>query len=180
MDLDTVDYLPETPAHDAAIEALNEEAFGPGRYAKAAYRIREGGPHERALSLVAVQGGEVVASVRLTRVSAGNGHGLLLGPLCVRPDRKNLGIGKRLVALALQKATAAGYAAVILVGDEPYYGPLGFARMPRGQISLPRPVDLNRLLIHEIVPGATAQFSGELDHADRKGGELSAAKTDAA
>ena len=36
------------------IEAINEEAFGPGRFARAAYRIREGGPHERDLSFVAV------------------------------------------------------------------------------------------------------------------------------
>ncbi|MGO4843424.1 GNAT family N-acetyltransferase, partial [Rhizobiaceae sp. 2RAB30] len=30
MTADDVTYLPETPAHDLEIEAINEEAFGPG------------------------------------------------------------------------------------------------------------------------------------------------------
>jgi predicted N-acetyltransferase YhbS len=162
-----VAYLPETPAHDLDIESINAEAFGPGRFAKAAYKIREGGPHERDLSFVAVHRGNVIASVRMTRVVAGQGSGLLLGPLAVRPAFKNLGIGKRLVVIALEAAARTGYAAAILVGDEPYYGPLGFKRMAYGKVSLPRPVDGNRLLVHEIVPGAADLFSGPLDHADR-------------
>lgn len=163
-------YLPEEPAHDDAIESINAEAFGPGRFAKAAYRIREGGPHERSLSFVAVRNGEVVASVRMTRIAAGGGRGLLLGPLAVRPAHKNLGIGRKLVAIALKAAAEAGWGVVILVGDQPYYGPLGFARVARGQISMPRPVDPNRLLAHEMKPGALARLSGEIRHADRIAG----------
>lgn len=177
--LDVV-YLPETPAHEFDIEAINAEAFGPGRFARAAYKIREGGPHESSLSFVAVNAGEVVASVRMTRVVAGQGSGLLLGPLAVRPAFKNLGIGKRLVAISLEAAAKAGYAAVILVGDEPYYGPLGFRKLPRGNIDMPRPVDLNRLLVHEIVPGAGELFSGLLDHADRLQTTEQAGRPDAA
>ena len=161
-----VTYLPETPAHDAEIEHINEEAFGPGRFARAAYKIREGGPHERALSFVAVHDGNVVASVRLTRIAAGEGRALLLGPLAVRPPFKNLGIGRRLVAIALEAAEKAGAAAVMLVGDEPYYGPLGFRRVPRGQVSMPRPVDLDRILAVEIQPGSVAMLTGEVCHAD--------------
>ncbi|TIW93720.1 MAG: GNAT family N-acetyltransferase, partial [Mesorhizobium sp.] len=84
-----------------------------------------------------------------------------------RPAFKNLGIGRRLVAIALEAAAKAGTPAVMLVGDEPYYGPLGFKRIPRGQISMPRPVDLDRLLSHEIVPGAVARLVGEVCHADQ-------------
>lgn len=159
-------YLPEEPAHDAIIESINEEAFGPGRIVKAAYKIREGGPHERSLSFVALRAGEVVGSVRLTRIAAGGGRALMLGPLAVRPAHKNLGIGRKLVALALKAAADAGWGAVVLVGDGPYYGPLGFARMPRGQITMPRPVDPNRLLVHETQPGAAALLSGAVTHAD--------------
>ena len=32
MSLADVKYLPETPAHDAEIEAINDEAFGTGRF----------------------------------------------------------------------------------------------------------------------------------------------------
>jgi predicted N-acetyltransferase YhbS len=160
-------YLQEQEAHDPQIDEINEEAFGPGRYARAAYRIREGGPHERQLSFVAMHGETVIASVRLTRVAAGKGRALLLGPLAVRPEWKNIGVGRRLVALSLEAAAKAGIDAVILVGDEPYYGPLGFQRIPRGQLSMPGPVDLNRLLAHEIKPGSVAALTGMLDHEDR-------------
>ncbi len=166
MTLADVTYLPESPAYDAEIEAINEEAFGPGRFARAAYRIREGGPHERQLSFVAMHGDQVVASVRLTRIAAGKGRALLLGPLAVRPAFKNVGIGRKLVRIAVEAAEQASASAIILVGDEPYYGPLGFKKIPRGQISMPRPVDPNRLLAVEIVPGAVALLSGEICHED--------------
>lgn len=160
-------YLPELPAHDPEIDAINEEAFGPGRFTRAAYKIREGGPHERSLSFVATHDGSVIASVRMTRVAAGQGRALLLGPLAVRPAYKNIGIGRRLVAIAIEAARKASAPAVILVGDEPYYGPLGFTRIPRGQLQMPRPVDPNRLLAVELVPGAVALLVGEMTHADR-------------
>ena len=153
MNIADVAYLPEQPAHDPEIEHINAEAFGPGRFARAAYKIREGGPHERALSFVAVYHGAVIASVRMTRVAAGEGRALLLGPLAVRPAYKNLGIGRRLVRIAVEAAEKAGAAAVLLVGDEPYYGPLGFKKVPRGQLSMPRPVDLDRILAVELKSG---------------------------
>jgi len=161
-------FLPETPAYDDEIESINAEAFGPGRFAKAAYRIREGGPHERALSFVATLDDEVIASVRLTRASADTGETLLLGPLAVRPRYKNLGIGRRLLAISVEAARKAGHHSVVLVGDEPYYGPLGFKHIASGQLTLPRPVDPGRLLGHEMTPGALANLTGRLDHADRR------------
>jgi predicted N-acetyltransferase YhbS len=114
-----------------------------------------------------MHGETVIGSVRMTRVAAGKGRALLLGPLAVRPEWKNIGVGRRLVAIALEAAAKAGAGAVVLVGDEPYYGPLGFQRVPRGQLSLPAPVDLNRLLAHEIKSGAVAALTGLLDHEKR-------------
>jgi predicted N-acetyltransferase YhbS len=157
-------FMPESPAHDAAIEHINEEAFGPGRFARAAYKIREGGPHERDLSFVAVRDGEVIASVRMTRIAVGEGRALLLGPLAVRPAHKSLGIGRKLVAIAVEAAKKAGTGVVLLVGDEPYYGPLGFKRVPRGQVSMPRPVDLDRILASELVAGSVERLRGEVCH----------------
>ena len=160
-----VTYMPELPAHDPEIDAINEEAFGPGRFTRAAYKIREGGPHDRQLSFVALHDGIVIASVRMTWIAAGKGRALLLGPLAVRPSFKNIGIGLRLVAMALEAAEQAGAPSVVLVGDEPYYGPLGFKKIPYGQVAMPRPVDPNRLLAVEIRPGAVALLAGDVCHA---------------
>ena len=166
MSVTDVVYLPEAPAHDPAIEEINEEAFGPGRYTRAAYRIREGGPHDLALSFVAMVGGEVVASVRMTHVAAGKGRALLLGPLAVRPAHKNLGIGRKLVQIAVDAAAQAGHGVVLLVGDAPYYGPLGFQRVPYGQMAMPRPVDPGRFLANEIIAGSLDKLRGDVVHAD--------------
>ena len=160
-------YLPEAPAHDAEIDLINEEAFGPGRFARAAYRIREDGPHDRGLSFVAMKDGAIVGSVRMTPIAAGAGRGQMLGPLAVRPAFKNLGSGRRLVALALEEAAKARVPAVMLVGDQPYYGPLGFTKVPHGQLTFPRPVDLNRVLVYEISHGAARKLAGEVCHASR-------------
>lgn len=162
-----VAYVPETAAHDPEIEHINAEAFGPGRYTRAAYSIREGGPHRRDLSFVALAGGAVVGSVRMTPIAAGEGRALLLGPLAVRPAFKNLGIGRKLVAIALDAARRDGWGLSILVGDAPYYAPLGFSKVvPHGQLAMPRPVDPARLLACELVPGTLAGFAGPGVHAD--------------
>lgn len=158
-------YLQETPLFDAAIEEINAEAFGPGRFARAAYRIREGGPHERELSLAALADGQVIASVRMTRVKIGAADALLLGPLAVTPAWKNQGIGRRILKMSVEAARDKGHALVVLVGDEPYYGPLGFQRVREGQMSFPAPVDQKRILANELAEGALAAAIGEVRHA---------------
>jgi predicted N-acetyltransferase YhbS len=85
---------------------------------------------------------------------------LLLGPLAVHPGRQNLGIGLTLMETGLQKAAKMGGRLVILVGDAPYYARVGFKVLPEGQLKLPGPVDPQRFLYHELVPGALAEASG--------------------
>eukprot|EP01032_Pedospumella_encystans_P004161 gene4161-4927_t len=101
-------YLTEDASHDAVIELINEEAFGPGRHTRAAARIREQGPHDRSLSFICADNGETIASVRMTPVLAGGVKGHLLGPLAVRPSHKNLGIGRELVRIAIEAARRKG------------------------------------------------------------------------
>ena len=140
-------YLTEDLSHDAAIEHINEEAFGPGRHTRAAARIREQGPHDRSLSFVCADDGETIASVRMTPVLAGNVKGHMLGPLAVRPSHKNKGIGRELVRIAIAAARRKGSEAVILIGDPPYYMPLGFEKVAYAALDFPGPVDPNRVLV---------------------------------
>jgi predicted N-acetyltransferase YhbS len=156
----TLDILPETPQEAPAIDKLHERAFGPGRYARSAYRLREGVPHVPELSFVARVGTFLVGSVRLTPIRIGDHPALLLGPLTVEPAFTNRGIGQGLIGRALEVAAGAGHRLVLLVGDEPYYGRFGFKRVPRGRVVMPGPVDPDRVLIAEIVAGAFADVSG--------------------
>ena len=105
--LDDVRFLPEHFDHHAAIEAIAAEAFGPGRFARAAERVREMAAHAADLSFVAEHGGEIIGSVRLTPIRVGDAPSLLLGPLAVRPDYKNRGVGKALMRLAAEAAREA-------------------------------------------------------------------------
>jgi predicted N-acetyltransferase YhbS len=153
---------PARPEDAAAISALNARAMGPGRFARTAYRVREGARDAFSpFCRVSLLGERLVAAVRFTAIRIGGREGaLLLGPLAVDPAVANQGYGRGLVAAALEDARAAGIALVVLVGDEPYYARLGFRRVPRGQIAMPGPVDPDRLLAVELVPEALDGFRG--------------------
>jgi predicted N-acetyltransferase YhbS len=154
--------LPESAADAVAIERLHERTFGPGRYAKTAYRIREITPHDLTLSFTARIGTLLVGSVRLSRIRIGEVKALLLGPLTVEPPFRSRGIGLKLIERAMAEAKNAGNRLVVLVGDEPYYARAGFKRTAKGQLKLPGPVDPARLLIAELVEGAAADVSGAI------------------
>jgi predicted N-acetyltransferase YhbS len=144
-----------------AISALHARAFGPGRFARTAYRVREGVASISRFCRLAEVAGEIVAAVRFTEVTVGGrSSALLLGPLVVEPACAGRGYGRGLVAAALADARAAGIALVVLVGDETYYERLGFKRVPADRIRLPGPADPDRILAAELEPGALARFEG--------------------
>lgn len=152
--------LPEQPDDAPAIERLYERTFGPGRFARTAYRLRENVPHKPELSFTARIGTLLVGSVRLSPILIGGTRALLLGPLTIEPPFRGRGIGKALIAASLEAARKAGARLVLLVGDLPYYGPLGFKQVPHKRVELPGPVDPDRVLIAELEPGAFEGVSG--------------------
>jgi predicted N-acetyltransferase YhbS len=154
--------LPEIKGDAAAIERLHERTFGPGRYAKTAYRLREQVAHLPELSFTARTGTLLIGSVRLSPIRIGETKALLLGPLTVEPAFRDRGVGQALIERALKEADANGHRLVILVGDEPYYGKSGFKPVPRGRATLPGPVDPGRLLVAELSPGAFDGVSGAI------------------
>ncbi len=149
-------------ASDAeAIEGLETRAFGPGRFARTAYRLRESEPHDRSLSFVARVSTLVVGSVRLTPIKIGDAPALLLGPLTVDPAFRSKGIAQRLVETALAAAETQDHRVVLLVGDEAYYGRMGFKPAPP-VVVMPGPVDPRRVLVRSIGAGPTAPLSGKV------------------
>ncbi|AMN40902.1 GNAT family N-acetyltransferase [Rhodoplanes sp. Z2-YC6860] len=153
--------LQETPDDAEAIERLNARTFGPGRFAKSAYRLREEVAHIPELSFTARVGTLMVGSVRLSPIIVGAAtKALLLGPLTIEPPFRNHGIGRKLIARALDEAKRKGHRLVVLVGDEPYYSRSGFKPAGKGRITMPGPADPARLLVAELEPGAFDGVSG--------------------
>lgn len=153
----------ETDGDGQALSQLSADAFGPGRFTRSAYRVREGVPPVAALCLAAWLDDRLVGGIRFTAVRIGEeDKGILLGPLVVDPAVKGNGFGRALMAEGLARARGEGFSLVLLVGDMPYYGQFGFVPVPPGQIALPGPVDPARLLALELSPGALARAVGQV------------------
>ena len=151
----------ETDGDEPILSQLSAEAFGPGRFTRSAYRVREGVPPVTALSLGAMLDGRLIGGVRFTAIRIGDrAGGVLLGPLIVDPAMAGRGFGKAMVEEGLAQARAHGFSFVLLVGDMSYFGRFGFRPVPPQQVTLPGPADPDRLLGLELVSGALAGAAG--------------------
>jgi predicted N-acetyltransferase YhbS len=160
---------PLTQADLGAVERLDERAFGPGRFARSAYRLREGIEPDYHLSFAARVGTLLVGANRMTPILCGDSPALLLGPLTVDPAFRSSGIGEALVAKSLEAARAAGHTLVLLVGDMSYYGKMGFFPAPPDRLAFIGPVDPDRLLYQELAEGAFARARGKVRRAGAPG-----------
>lgn len=161
--LENVHFRLEQPSDQEAIEAIHQIAFGPGRFARTAFRLRGDAACDEALSFVALLAGALVATIRLTPIQIGGQDALLLGPLAVLPDVAHKGIGRALVKRAVNAAESRQKTAILLVGDLAYYGPLGFKPVPPGHIQMPGPVDPRRLLLAPLNGSSVTDFRGRAD-----------------
>ena len=153
----------QTNGDGEALSRLSAEAFGPGRFARSAYHVRDGVPPVASLCLCAALNGKLLGGIRFTAIRIGaQRNAAFLGPLVVDPAEKGKGIGRALVQEGLTLAKAEGLGLVLLVGDMPYYERFGFQPVPFGQITLPGPVDPARLLALELIPGSLADAVGQV------------------
>jgi predicted N-acetyltransferase YhbS len=151
---------PERAQDARLVERLIDRAFGPGRFAKTAERLREGRRPDLGLSFVAWSYGRAIGCVRQWPILIGDVPAVLLGPIAVEEERRREGLGASLVVRACGTARDAGYRAVLLVGDEALFGPFGFSRAAASRVTLPGPVDQRRVLALPLGPGPTAELSG--------------------
>jgi len=146
------------------VEALFDKAFLPGRSALSSYRLREDVSPVAPLCLVARdEADQIAGAVRHWPVRVGGSDALLLGPIAVHPTRQGEGLGEILIGEAISRATALGWARVILVGDLEFYARFGFARAP--QLEMPRPTNPERILARALVAGAMDDISGAVEKA---------------
>ncbi len=160
------DIRDETTSDILAREALLDTCLGAARHLKTCERLREGRLPADGLALVIEQtlaSGErrLVGTVRLWHVSAGPGRAaLMLGPIAIDPAFQGLGLGATLMKAALARAGERGHAAVLLVGDAPYYARFGFSTGAVAGLWLPGPYEAERFLGLELLPGALSGARG--------------------
>lgn len=88
------------------------------------------------LDLVAELDGKVVGNVVfvVSHIDMDNGKRLevlSMGPIAIAPEYQRHGVGRRLVAHALDKASELDYAAVLLCGEPDLYSKYGFEQAER-------------------------------------------------
>ena len=155
--------VPERSGDQLLIDDLLDQVFGLSRRAKTSYRLREGETPVDGLSFVALDDdGTLVGAISFWHLFIGEAGtpALLLGPLAVSPALQGKGVGWALMRRGLDLARDMGHRLVVLVGDEPYYARVGFARLPEGKLILPGPVDPARFLYLELQPGALDAAEG--------------------
>lgn len=153
-------YRPERLQDAPLAEALVARAFGPGRFAKSSERVREFARFRRDLSFCAWSAGRLIGVVHQHLVRVGERTVVFLGPLAVEAEARKLGAGLGLVQEACKAAEAAGYDAVLLVGDAPFFARAGFAAAPAARVVMPGPVDQSRVLVRALRPGGDAGLEG--------------------
>lgn len=153
------DLKKESEADWWEVEALYDLCFAPGREALSSYRLRDSIPPVSDLSLVARDADGILAgAIRYWPVRVGEAPALLLGPVAVHPTRQGEGLGALLIEESL--SAAKGWDRVMLVGDAPYYGRFGFAKLP--DVVMPPPTNPERVLGRAIAPGAWDDIAGEV------------------
>ena len=113
----------ERVGDEPAIRSIVAAAFREEKIGELVDRLRARGDTE--ISLVAVEQGEIVGHVVLSRLRA-ELRALGLGPLAVAPAHERRGIGSLLVSEALEQAAAAFWEIVFVLGDPAYYTRFGF------------------------------------------------------
>ena len=88
---------------------------------------------------------------------------LMMGPICITPELKRHGYGKRLLDESLRRAAALGYGAVLFEGNIAFYGKCGFDYARSFGIryhGLPEGADDSFFLCKELIPGYLKNVTG--------------------
>ncbi len=88
---------------------------------------------------------------------------LTMGPICITPELKRKGYGKRLLDYSLEKAALMGFGAVLFEGNILFYGKSGFDYARNFSIryhDLPEGADDSFFLCRELKPGYLSGVTG--------------------
>ena len=122
----------------------------------------------RELDLVMEQDGRIIGQNMFMRtvIEADDGSVvpvLTMGPICITPELKRKGYGKKLLDYSLERAAEMGFGAVLFEGNIGFYGKSGFDYASRFGIryhDLPEDADSSFFLCKELIPGYLRGVTG--------------------
>ena len=136
--------------NEKILKLLNQ-SFGPGRFARSVYRLREIKGRETDISYVNEKNNEILSSIQYFQTYLNQDLlGLLLGPLAVEPRYRGQGFGVELVKHTIQiikKET--NYDFILVIGDNEYYKKFGFEKINH-DLNFFGPVNIDKVLILDI------------------------------
>ena len=151
----TEDCLPFVDAIAAMTQDAFARAYGNGD-GEAALIAALRAANDVVVELAALEQGALAGHILFSRMADEPFTGRIAGlaPMCVRGDRQRSGIGSALVRAGLSRCRDRGIRAVMVLGENDYYGRFGFeARLAEG-IACPYAGPHFQAL--ELEPGALA------------------------
>ena len=122
----------EQPGGTEAVRDVNRQAFGQDLEGRIVDALRANGA--ATLSLVALDGDDVVGHIMFSPLLVGSVAGAGLGPMAVVPSHQRRGIGSLLVRAGLERLRATGCPFVVVIGHPTFYPRFGF--QPAAQFGL--------------------------------------------
>ena len=163
----------EKESEHRQVEDLVREAFWnvyrPGASEHYALHVLRDDPaFVKELDFVLERDGELIGQNMFMRtvIDADDGSMidvLTMGPICIAPEWKRKGCGKRLLDHSLERAAALGYGAVLFEGNIDFYGKSGFDYASKFGIryhDLPEDADASFFLCKELIPGYLDGITG--------------------
>ncbi len=164
----------ETVGDHRAVENLVRESFWniyrPGCLEHfVLHRLRDDPDFVPELDFVMEEDGRLIGQNIFVRakIKADDGRDIpimTMGPICIAPDLKRRGYGKRLLDFSLEKAAEFGCGALCFEGNIGFYGKSGFTFASEFGIryhGLPEGADSSFFLCRELAPGYLDGITGE-------------------
>ena len=157
----TKDALRSAFFHENSKEVFNEWEF--------AEAVLKSDGYVPDLCVIALEGETVIGYNALTKARIGDHPGLALGPLGVRKEYQNTGVGSALVKECIRRAGESGYPWIALLGGD-YYLRFGFEHAAGYGITVSdNEFDnehLQILFLKEAAKGRISGISGKLVYCD--------------
>ncbi len=136
-----IDFRPERPGDEPAIDDVVERAFGERRVADLVAGLRASPDWIDGLSIVAEDAGRLVGHILFTRSLLDAPRRLVdvlvLSPVSVAPDHQRRGVGSALIGHGLRQVAGRPEPLVFLEGSPAFYRRFGFE--PAGPHGFRRP-----------------------------------------